>query len=365
MTSNVKESDVRSGPDRYVSEAGAAKHVPDYLSDYERPLILTGVKSADAFLKYNETDDFFAPALRYDGSASVENAKELVEQAKAYNPDVIVAIGAGKLSDTAKNVAEMMNLPLVIVATLCSSCAAYSACSVNYDAQHRYLGSPMHKSNSMLLLVDPALIAEAPAESMVGGIGDTIAKFYEADPVFEIKKAKEGLTAFDRLSATGSALLRDTLIEVSEPALADMRAGNTKSANVKMLIDTNLGLAGIVGGFGGAAARQSGAHAIHNGLTQLPGSAASMHGEKVAYGVLIQLLVEGKVDEVKRLLPFYDAVGLPHTMEQMGLEYTPDNAAVVAAHATRPESAFYNAVPDLTAERIEQAMANLETIAND
>ncbi|RSX55554.1 alcohol dehydrogenase, iron-dependent [Bifidobacterium dolichotidis] len=363
MTSNVLPSDVRPGPNRYVSEAGAALRVTHYLEDYVRPIIVTGIKSAQAFLDYTGADDFFAPTLRYDGSATVRNAQELVEEAHKYNPDVIVAIGAGKLSDTAKNMAEIMNLPLVIVATLCSSCAAFSACSVNYDDQHRYVGTPMHKSNSALLLVDPALIAEAPVESMVGGIGDTIAKFYESDPVFEIKAAHEGLTAFDRLSAHGAKLLRDTLLECSEPALSDLRDGQTKTSSVKMLIDTNLGLAGIVGGFGGAAARQSGAHAVHNALTQLPGSAASMHGEKVAYGVLLQLLVEGKREEALKLLPFYNSVGLPHRMAQMGLRYTPENAQIVAAHATREGSGFYNAVPDLTAERIIQAMAELEELS--
>lgn len=37
-----------------------------------------------------------------------------------------------------------------------------------------------------------------------------------------------------------------------------------------------------------------------------------MHGEKVAYGVLVQLVAEGKEDEARNLLPFYNKIGLPH-----------------------------------------------------
>ena len=50
---------------------------------------------------------------------------------KALDADAIVAIGAGKLSDTAKNVAEILDLDLIIVPTLACACAAYSPYSVD------------------------------------------------------------------------------------------------------------------------------------------------------------------------------------------------------------------------------------------
>ena len=108
-----------------------AKEVRKYIEDYDHPVIITGVKSADAFLDYTGEDEFFAPVLRYDGSSSERNARELAEQAKALDADAIIAIGAGKLSDTAKNVAEMMDVDLIIVPTLACACAAYSPYSVD------------------------------------------------------------------------------------------------------------------------------------------------------------------------------------------------------------------------------------------
>jgi glycerol dehydrogenase len=50
--------------------------------------------------------------------------------------------------------------------------------------------------------------------------------------------------------------------------------------------------AGLIGGLGGARCRTVAAHAVHNGLTQLPATHARLHGEKVGFGILVQLRLE-------------------------------------------------------------------------
>ncbi|KFI59485.1 iron-containing alcohol dehydrogenase family protein [Bifidobacterium cuniculi] len=359
MATFVQDTDVRSGPDRVISTPGVAKQVERYLEDYRRPVIITGERSAAAFLDYVGEREFFAPILRYDGTSSERNARELAEQAKALDADVIVAIGAGKLSDTAKNTAEFLDLDLVIVPTLACACAAYSPFSVNYDDQHRYLGIPIHPRNSQVLLIDSALIARAGADKLVGGIGDTLAKWYESTPVFE---QAGDVTVFDRLSHESARLVRDLLLTESVPALEAVRAGDYDNDHVRTLIDTIIGLAGCVGGFGGVRARESGAHSVHDGLTRVPGSAESMHGEKVAYGVLVQLLTEGKEDEARKLLPFFAAVGLPTSWRRMGLDFTDEHRRTVADFASAPESPYHAAVPGVTSEQIIEAMETLEAM---
>ena len=271
-----------------------------------------------------------------------------------------MAIGAGKLSDTAKNVAEILDLDLIIVPTLACACAAYSPYSVDYDDEHRFLGVPVHPRNSIALLVDSSLIARAGADKLVGGIGDTIAKWYESAPVFD---QASDLTVFDRLAYHSAHLIHDMLLEESEPALEAVRAGDYDNEHVRTLINTIIGLAGTVGGFVGARARESGAHSVHDGLTRVAGSAATMHGEKVAYGVLVQLLVEGKESEVQALLPFYATIGLPHSWRQMNLEFTDENLQTVADFAAGPDSPFHAAVPGVTPAQIIEAMRTLETLA--
>ena len=123
---------------------------------------------------------------------------------------------------------------------------------------------------------------------------------------------------------------------------------------------TIIGLAGTVGGLGCERARVSGAHALHNGLTQVPGSAATMHGDKVAYGVLVQLVAEGKEAEARQLLAYYDSVGLPHSWKQMNLEFTDENLQTVAEYTAQPDSTFLAAVPDATPQMIVDAMRVVE-----
>ena len=52
MSSNVHDDDVRSGPDRYISELGVAKDIGRYLSDYRHPVIVSGEHSWNAFAEY-------------------------------------------------------------------------------------------------------------------------------------------------------------------------------------------------------------------------------------------------------------------------------------------------------------------------
>lgn len=361
-TNTVRDTDVRSGPDRYVSELGVARKLDWYLEEYERPVIITGVKSAQAFLNHVGRADegdagFHAPVLRYDGSATLRNADELAAKARALRADVVVGIGGGKLADTTKNVAERLGSHLVLVPTLAATCAGYSALSVNYDDEHHYVSAPMHRHNSDLVLADAQLVATGPREYLVGGIGDTLAKWYESVPVFA---RAASLSTFELLAQRSAALIRDVLFEHAEPALAALDRGEIDE-HLRQVVDAIIGLGGTVGGFGGVNARSSGAHCIHDSLTQLTESAHVVHGAKVAYGIIVQLLGEGKEDEVRGLLPFYRAVGLPWSFARMGLEPTEGKFRTVAEFAIGMGD-FARAVPGVTADDIVAAMRRAESL---
>ena len=358
MSTHVQDSDVRSGPDRYVSEIGAAARLGDYLQDYRKPVIITGRKSFAAFAGYTAGAAPDLPVLRYDGSATIRNAHEVADRVAELGADAIVAIGAGKLADTAKNVAEFTGADLIMVPTMAATCAAYSALSVNYDDKHRYVSAPLHPRNSNLVMVDAALVGKAPREFLIGGIGDTLAKWYESVPVF----ARAGeLSAFDRLAQQSARLIRDVLLAEGEVALASYDSGNI-DGHLRLVVDVIIGLGGTVGGFGGVRARASGAHAMHDALTLLPGSTRVVHGSKVAYGIIVQLIAEGKEDEARSLLPFYRAVGLPYSFATMGLEPNEGDWRTVAEFAAGPKSAFCLAVPGITADAIIAAMREAERL---
>jgi glycerol dehydrogenase len=77
---------------------------------------------------------------------------------------------------------------------------------------------------------------------------------------------------------------------------------------------------------GGAQCRTVAAHAVHNGLTHLLASHGTLHGEKVSYGILVQLRLEEMFQgnqlaatARQQLLKFYAEIGLPQSLFELGL----------------------------------------------
>ena len=68
------------------------------------------------------------------------------------------------------------------------------------------------------------------------------------------------------------------------------------------------------------------AHAVHNGLTQLEACHSILHGEKVGFGVLVQLRLEERLggnrlaaQAHRQLLPLLQALELPVSLDDLGL----------------------------------------------
>ena len=76
----------------------------------------------------------------------------------------------------------------------------------------------------------------------------------------------------------------------------------------------------MVGGFGDYYGRVAGAHSIHNGLTVLKETHHALHGEKVAYGILVQLVLENKWTEIEELQVFYENLVLPASLKDLGVK---------------------------------------------
>ncbi|MCY7327113.1 MAG: iron-containing alcohol dehydrogenase, partial [Saprospiraceae bacterium] len=101
---------------------------------------------------------------------------------------------------------------------------------------------------------------------------------------------------------------------------------NPCSEDWQDVVDASVLLAGVIGGLGGAQCRTVAAHAVHNGLTHLTASHGTLHGEKVAYGILVQLRLEELVQSSQlaatsrqQLLKFYADIGLPRSLTELGM----------------------------------------------
>lgn len=286
-----------------------------------RPLVVTGDRSAAIAQSYLQ------PALARQGlsahhssylpDCSETSLASLGQAASDNRADCIIGVGGGKALDAAKLLAHQCQLPTVTLPTSPATCAAWTALSNVYsDGGAFQYDVPLNRAPDLLVL-DYTLLQSAPKRLLVAGIGDALAKWYEAS-------ASSGTaTATLTIAAVQQArVLRDILLQKSVPALHSPGGEDWRE-----VVDAAVLLAGVIGGLGGADCRTVAAHAVHNGLTHLPAAHGTLHGEKVAYGILVQLRLEEMhqgsqlaASARQQLLGFYDQVGLPKTLEDLGLQ---------------------------------------------
>ncbi len=232
----------------------------------------------------------------------------------SHGCDVVVGIGGGKALDMAKLVAYRAGLPVITVPTSAATCAGWAALSNIYSESGEWQYGIELPSVPQGILIDYAVIATAPQRTLVSGMGDALAKWYESS-------VSSG-TSDDPLviSAVQQArVLRDLILQHGEAALQ-----SPGSSAWMQMVDASICLAGLVGGLGGARCRTVAAHAIHNALTGLSGTRSTLHGEKVAFGILVQLRLEETVGQQRlagiarqQLEQFYRRIGLPLTLQDL------------------------------------------------
>ena len=129
---------------------------------------------------------------------------------------------------------------------------------------------------------------------------------------------------------------------------------------VENVIEANTYLSGI----GFESAGLAGAHAIHNGLTAIEETHAYYHGEKVAFGTLVQLVLEDAgEDEIMEVMDFCLQVGLPVTLKELGIkEVKPEKIMEAAKLACAPEDTMGNMPFEVTAEDVYAAMMGADAL---
>lgn len=91
-----------------------------------------------------------------------------------------MGIGGGKSIDTAKGVANELQLPVVIIPTSASTDAPTSALSVIYKENHEHSHAINYIKSPDMVLIDSTIIANAPVRFLVSGMGDAMATWFEA-----------------------------------------------------------------------------------------------------------------------------------------------------------------------------------------
>jgi glycerol dehydrogenase len=135
---------------------------------------------------------------------------------------------------------------------------------------------------------------------------------------------------------------------------------NVCTKAVEDIIEANTYLSGVGFESGGLAA----AHAIHNGFTVLEDCHHLYHGEKVAFGAITELVLENRpMEEVEEVINFCMSVGLPTTLEDMGIkEINEADLMKVAEASCAPGETIYNEPFEIKAEEVFAAIITADAL---
>ena len=240
--------------------------------------------------------------------ATVERLRALPLYQEA---DMVFGVGGGKALDTVKCLCIPDDKPVFSFPTIASNCAATTSVSILYNEDGTFLKPHFFIRPVMHAFIDTQIIAQAPSQYMWAGIGDTYAKYYEA----LISSRDERLEHFTAVGVAVSQMCRDPLLLYSAQALEDHKQGLCTYAveQVVLAIVVTTGIASIFLTKDYTPDYNSGlAHAIFYALTAYPViEERHLHGEVVAFGILIALLVDGQKEEFEKIYELNKSIGLP------------------------------------------------------
>lgn len=330
-------------PRHYLQGPGVLRRLTVHLrlAGCRRPaLVLTEggrVRLADRLGPLRRSDGLRALEASFRGECSRAEIRRLATGLEGASPavDGVVGLGGGKCLDAARAVAHRLGLPFVSAPTVASTDAPCSAVSVLYTPDGRFDGVERSPHPPDVVLVDTEVIVEAPVRFLVAGMGDALSTGYEASTCVRNPEARTLVGA--RPSLAGATLARaatEIVLEHGEAARDDAAAGLASEA-VERVVEAATLLSGV--GFEGAGI--AAAHALATeGLGAVPRvRAGHLHGETVAFGLLFQLVLEGRDTEANTIAAFMAGVGLPVHLGQLSLD--PSDTAPLAEAAERAAAA--------------------------
>ncbi len=354
-------------PGKYVQGAKVLEDLAKYVAPLGKKALCliteSGLKRSKSLLDASFKDsDATIVYEAFNRECSKNEINRLVALCKEQGITVIVGIGGGKTHDTAKAVSYYLEVPVVIVPTIASTDAPCSALSVIYSDEGIFEEYLFLKQNPNVVLVDTDIIAKAPSRLLVAGMGDALATYFEARSCLASNATSCAGGTTTKAAQALAELCYDTLL--SEGYKAKLAADNkavTKS--LEAIIEANT----LLSGMGFESAGLAAAHAIHNGLTVLEECHHMYHGEKVAFGTIAQLVLENApTEEIEEVIAFCISVGLPVTLEELGVkDITEDKIRAVAKATAVPGETIHNMPFPVTEDDVYGAIMVANSLGNN
>lgn len=302
----------------YIVDTHIWNELQDFIASYDSILVVGGINGYNT-VKENlnltlDNTGISHSYIYYGGECSWSNIDRVKKAAIKYQ--VIIAVGGGKVLDTAKAAGEMLAIDVITIPTIAATCASTTSLSVIYEdsgsfSQLFYLKQPPVKT-----FIDLTTLVQSPKRYLKAGMGDTLAKYYE------VKSLVEGcsLNYSSTLGANMSSLCKTSIVKFGVSAY-ESNSNKEITSPFKEVVTTNIITAGLVSCLIDENFNCAVAHAVAMGLTVIEGfEEAVLHGEAVAYGILIQLLLEEDIEEYNKLKDFYRSLDLPVSLNDLSFE---------------------------------------------
>ena len=267
----------------------------------------------------------------YGTNSTRANIAKVVNSPACQEADVLIACGGGKALDTVKTAAIELKKIVFTVPTICSNCSAATAIAVVYNDDgslegYSYPNRPAH------IFINPKIIAEAPAEYFWAGVGDALSK----QPEVEYATSAGNLEHTAGLGLALAHTCSESLFTYGVQGLEDVRQNLSSEAVKQIALDivVNTGYVSNLTNQNDYYYNSSVAHAFYNATCSIPREGTYLHGEVVSLGVLVLFAYTGDTENLERYAAFNKQMGLPVTLEQVGLSESDIPALCEYAHAT-------------------------------
>ncbi|MDD6484103.1 MAG: iron-containing alcohol dehydrogenase family protein [Clostridiales bacterium] len=299
--------------------------IPQICAPYGKTAVVIGGKKAMAAAKsaleagIDGTDIKITAYKWFGGECSYENVDKNAADEDIRAADMIFAVGGGKATDTAKCVGERLNKPVFSFPTIASNCACCTSVSIMYDSESVFLEPHFFERPPVHAFVNTQIIAQSPSKYLWAGMGDTYAKHFEA----YVSSRGEETEHFIALGVEASGMCVKPILRWGKKALEDNRQkrNSYELEQVILAICITTGIVSVLLTRDHTPDYNSGiAHAVFYALTSFEEIEKNhLHGEVVAFGVLMLLLCDKDYEAFERIYSFNKSVGLPVSVEDIGI----------------------------------------------